>query len=220
VERGSYATATESLESASTAPWDSPEPCPSFFNQMEQLFGEISEPDPLFFVDSWTIGVAAAAQSFQARQQVRVSDPWASRPFDFSMPLNFVNESTQDAYPRSSTHAGFTNAFREAYGVSGSPSSDRAASATRKAVPADQSSIPAPETNQDIAVQSACLLLGVTLTSTREQIKTAYRQLVRRYHPDRVQQGSDDERRIATDRMIAINQAYHLLGAQSFGASS
>jgi len=187
---------------------------------MEQLFGENSEPDPLFFVDSWTIGVAAAAQSFQARKQVRASDPWASRPFDFSMPLNFVNESTQDAYPRSSTYAGFTNAFREAYGVSGSPSSNRAPSATRKAVPADQPAIPAPATNQDVAVQSACLLLGVTLASTRDQIKTAYRQLVRRYHPDRLEQSSEEERRIATDRMISINQAYHLLCAQSHSAFS
>jgi hypothetical protein len=221
VERGSYATTAESLEPASTAaPWSAPEPSPSFFNQMEKLFGENSEPDPLFFIDSWTIGIQAAAQSFQARQQVSASNPWMSCPFDFSMPLNFVNEFTQDAFPRPSTHEGFTNAFREAYGVSGSPSSNRSASTTRKAVPDDQPSVPAPAAIQDIAVQSACLLLGVTLASTRDQIKTAYRQLVRRHHPDKLEQGSEEERRIATDRMISINQAYRLLCAQSLGASS
>ena len=187
---------------------------------MEQLLGEDYEPDPLFFVDSWTIGVQAAAQSFQARQQVRLSDPQAFRAFDFSMPLNFVDASAQPAYPRSSTHAGFTNAFREAYGGSGSPSSHRAATSTQKTIPHQDRTFPAPETDQSLALQSACLLLGVPISSSRDQIKTAYRQLVRRYHPDRLEQSSEEERRMATDRMISINQAYHLLCAQCVGASS
>jgi len=59
--------------------------------------------------------------------------------------------------------------------------------------------------------EDACRLLGVAATSTRQQVKSAYRQLVRRYHPDRLEHSSEQEQRIATDRMTSINEAYRLL---------
>jgi DnaJ like chaperone protein len=57
----------------------------------------------------------------------------------------------------------------------------------------------------------ACRVLGVTETSSREQIRSAYRRMVGRWHPDRMQHSSDETRRMANEQMIAINQAYSLL---------
>jgi translocation protein SEC63 len=63
-------------------------------------------------------------------------------------------------------------------------------------------------------------MLGVTLASTRKQIKTAYRQLAWRYHPDRLNGSSEHDRRLATDRMISLNEAYRLVsGAAAMAAN-
>src|ERR1035437_4388555 len=48
---------------------DRPELAGQFANQMEQVLGGDSEPDPLFFVESWTIGVPAAVQNLQLRRR-------------------------------------------------------------------------------------------------------------------------------------------------------
>ena len=66
-----------------------------------------------------------------------------------------------------------------------------------------------------LTADDAFRMLGVPPTSTRKQIKTAYRQLVWRYHPDRLIHSSDQDRRIATDRMTSLNEAYHLLCDQA-----
>jgi DnaJ-class molecular chaperone len=56
--------------------------------------------------------------------------------------------------------------------------------------------------------QRARLLLGVAATSTREQIKAAYRRMASQCHPDRLR---EELRRQATDQMAEINEAYSLL---------
>ncbi len=49
-------------------------------------------------------------------------------------------------------------------------------------------------------------VLGIPVTSDREQIRAAYRALARRWHPDRFMAGP--ERDWANDKMAEINAAY------------
>ena len=101
--------------------------------------------------------------------------------------------------------------MNEAYGINPSTSSQPASATAHTAFPSHGEVFNTLEPGQPLTLQSACQVLGVAATSSRDQIKTAYRQLVRRYHPDQLEHSSEHERRIATDRMSSINQAYHLL---------
>ena len=53
-------------------------------------------------------------------------------------------------------------------------------------------------------------VLGVSPSATEEEIKTAYRNLARRYHPDRYA-GDPAAAREAEEKMKEINEAYELL---------
>lgn len=50
-------------------------------------------------------------------------------------------------------------------------------------------------------------LLGVSREAGANEVRRAYRELARRWHPDRFQEGP--ERMWAEEKMIAINNAYH-----------
>ena len=50
-------------------------------------------------------------------------------------------------------------------------------------------------------------LLGIAPTATRDQVRNAYRDLARRWHPDRFMEGP--ERDWANEKMAQINAAYH-----------
>ena len=188
--------------SAHADSWTSPENSAALLDLMHDLLGEHAEPDPLFFVETWTVGIEAAAQNFHARHQV-ASHPDANasamRAFDFSVPLIFVFDGSD--FPSVPAH--FSAAWKNAYGVSPSSSSPHSA------VPHDEAPRSTPA--QTLTTEEACRLLGLAPNSNRKQIKNAYRQMVWRYHPDRLIHSSEPERRLATERMTAINQAYRLL---------
>jgi hypothetical protein len=63
----------------------------------------------------------------------------------------------------------------------------------------------------NMTVGRAHQLLGTTTTSSREQIRSAYRRKVSEWHPDRLQYVSEAGRECATQQMAAINEAYRLL---------
>ena len=54
-------------------------------------------------------------------------------------------------------------------------------------------------------------ILGIATGSSIDEIKAAYRRLVTQWHPDRLECRTDEARQFATERMAAINEAYHLL---------
>ena len=213
--------AAQRISSAHTAPhasphaysWASSGTPSAFVEQMEELLGEHTEPDSQFFVESWTLGVEAAERRFQARREAAANHDFHSptfRTFDFSVPLNFVADEAREKQAVPSMPA----AWREAYGVRETPG------ARNSSLPYDEARSNAPIPGQPLTLESACRLLGVATDSTRKQIKAAYRQLVWRYHPDRLAQSSEQERRFATDRMISINEAYHLLCGAGLAAAS
>lgn len=195
--------------SSQASPWTSPEDSAALLDLMHDLLGTQAEPDPLFFVETWTLGIDAATHNFQTRHQNAAHtsfNPPTDRPFDFTVPLIFVYNASD--FP--STPTGFSAAWKDAYGVSPAPHMSSHDAVSQQAMPHD--GIPnTPAPGLPLTLEDACRLLGVATTSTRHQIKSAYRQLVRRYHPDCLEHAGEEELRIATDRMTSINEAYRLL---------
>jgi DnaJ like chaperone protein len=60
-------------------------------------------------------------------------------------------------------------------------------------------------------VELACTILGVSEQATKDEIKKAYRQLVKLHHPDRFATGTVAHQEMAEKRFIEIQKAYELL---------
>jgi DnaJ-domain-containing protein 1 len=182
--------AREAHTAASIAEGNAPNP--SLFAQVEQLLGEDSEPDPEFFIESWTQGVAAASENFLRRHQSQKAPPKngehpapAFNTICSFPPFYTLDESPMN--PQPSWQAEFLPGNAE---------------------------LSAPSTFP-LTIEAATDLLGIAATSTREQIKIAYRKMANRYHPDRLEHATVHEQQFATDRMAAINEAYRLLSREN-----
>ena len=216
VDRGSRSTTQQSCDGVSSLAPNRPGHTWQLVNDVEGLLGEEAEPDPLFFVESWTLGVPAAAENWQKRRQVladrerphggcREPDPIGSSCFvhDKALYSEFLASARTAA-----------NAERHAGGW-WQPVGD---SAKRTQVHAPQQWDSCAEESQSshdaihpMTQQRACQLLGVTATSTQKQIKAAYRRKVNQCHPDRLEDTANEVRQLATEQMAAINDAYRLL---------
>ncbi len=64
------------------------------------------------------------------------------------------------------------------------------------------------KTDTDLDLKSASATLGISEQATIEQIKAAYKQKIRQYHPDKVQNLGEDIREVAAKKTIEINVAY------------
>lgn len=63
----------------------------------------------------------------------------------------------------------------------------------------------------DEKIKSACEILGISMNATSEQIVTAYRQMAKMYHPDRLAHLAPEFVEVAEERMKEINIAYDAL---------
>ena len=184
--------ALPSLTPSTALPANGPGPGTPLLTQIEQILGEEAEPDAAFFLDSWTVGVTAASESYARRQQEqkhREQQACGAAPLSSFMPF-FMTEPSSFAIPfEPQRRLNPALAWED----------DRAE----------------PEVPWPLTLESACRLLDLTLDSTREQRKAAYRKMASRFHPDRVACTSARERQIASDRMAAINEAYRMLLATS-----
>ncbi|HEX4068114.1 MAG TPA: J domain-containing protein [Acidobacteriaceae bacterium] len=179
-----------------------------FLAQIEQVLGHEMEPDAAFFVDSWTMGVAAASENFLRRQdssRSRASERSAWDTFSFSTPyfVPNVEAPVETAWPLREARA--EQSLTMDLSWQGDEEDD-------DGYAADEAEIVCPNT-----FESACRVLGVTATSTRGQIRAAYRRMASRYHPDRLVRGGPREQQLASDRMASINEAYRLLCAGFHG---
>jgi DnaJ-domain-containing protein 1 len=197
--------------------------------------GEEFEPDSQFMEESWTMGVAAAEQSFRERREgaaererldqvERERRGQAFREMDNVGARAFAQASEWYAAMRraGSGAAGSQIAERElvdgdiAANIAGR---DRAAwlqqcaeepfGGWREREPvADGASADAGE---GMTLERAMRLLGLTAASTREQVRAAYRKMAGAWHPDRVASGAEAVRQAATEQMAEINEAYRVL---------
>jgi DnaJ-domain-containing protein 1 len=182
---------------------DSIAPGPSrFLSGFEELLGEDSEPDPQFFVECWTLGVPEAIGNlqFRLREQADRDEegietglleelfasvlPWPGVwHFNFGERSGFVRNV---AVPRSATEPRGEDVFADT--CTGNEN-----------------------TATSMTLERARQLLGVGLASTQMQIKAAYRQKVREWHPDRLSDQNKVARQFANEKMTEINEAYRLL---------
>jgi DnaJ-domain-containing protein 1 len=168
----------------------------SFLAQVEQVLGVETEPDAEFFVDSWTVGVAAASESFLRRQELK---------------------RREHQIPAWDTFSSFTPWFvsnvEASSGAAWSPGEQRLMADLLWVDDEDEVDGQAAEEAIEgpLTLESARRLLGVAATSTREQIRVAYRKMASRYHPDRLARATAQEQELANDRMARINAAHRLL---------
>lgn len=196
--------ARESYGTVPAIPWESPDSELPLAAQLEHALGENFVPDASFFVESWTSGISVAAESLLRRreaQQDHTERDASFREFDLLQP-RFSSEEFVRQHQRVFDMHSATSPHPSAQG-----------SRTQRAYPEGRESAQSPnwERNEEPAVQQARRLLGVDRSSSRHEIKTAYRQLVRLNHPDRLAGASAQARQTATEKMISLNEAYHLL---------
>src|SRR5512147_3261906 len=80
----------------------------------------------------------------------------------------------------------------------GEPSPQRAAGPTASPIPSDPYAV-----------------LEVAYGASPEEITRAYREQLKRYHPDRVATLGDELQRLAHERTVAIQRAYAAIGPQA-----
>jgi hypothetical protein len=216
-DRGSCTTMQNGHAAMPPIELNRPELARQFADQMEQVLGDDSEPDPLFFVESWTIGVPAAVQNLQLRRQRQQDQQRQSHVFNRFhnlRTLSFIQERGIDTEFLSSFGATGT---ADSYVAGLPPQSDEMPAVTAQSRLSQESGAVfeefdrIKEATSPLTLQGARRLLAVTTTSTREQIRAAYRRMASSYHPDRLVSGTETERQLGTDRMAAINEAYRLL---------
>ena len=188
-----------------------------FVIQIEGLLGADSEPDALFFVESWTLGVTAAVESFHKRRRGHVDQELYSNTLD-----NFDNLRGQSFVQERELNAEFLSSapYRRDPGVHDAecpPQPQEETSAwTEGPAPREWETTAEEyagrgETTRPMTQERACDILGVAAPCTRGEIKAAYRQMVGRWHPDRLGSMTEGVRRSATEKMAVINAAYRLL---------
>lgn len=189
-------------------------------SQINQLLGDDSVLDPLFFEESWTLGLDAAVQHCQQKRDESVAREEQSRAFrelDTFGTLLFA----RCAVPPASfmREAGFETAARcyDADWLRESPANTTSRT-NHLDHPGSQSCV--TSTREHVSRQAmlypmtehhARQLLGVSKASSETQIKAAYRRMAGQWHPDRVEHSSEETLRFATEQMAAINEAYFLL---------
>ena len=210
VDRGCGAATPEGFEAAAAVErkrrgWQ-------FVDVFQRLVGEDAEPDVRFFVESWTSGTDAAVGSYKQRQQTRMKDvfrrsdgveslayfpdmPYRAEISDAAIAAMYAGISEKDRLAQESEEQAARTLdeawqdWERAAGVSGGGYG----------------------TVRLMTQQFACRLLGVSEVSSRRQLKAAYRKLVSRWHPDLLELEGEKMRKLANERMAAINEAYHLL---------
>jgi hypothetical protein len=188
-----------------------------FGSAVSRLLAEDFQPDPLFFEESWTLGVPAAMKNWKQRQQGQADCERQNRkPWEFGSQgtSSFLQERAWYAEHFSTVSAAVIKE-QTGNGWPVQPSEEPAAQ-TRTQAPREWERFAREceihqEATYSMTPRRACRLLGVTAASTGEQIKSAYRRMASQWHPDRLEGATEQVRRMATEQMAAINEAYSLL---------
>lgn len=183
-----------------------------FVRDFQELLKDDVEPDPQFFVECWTLGVTAAINNLQIR--LRMMADCEDETVESEDP-----ESMEECFPEENLllmeFFRSTRPSPDSFSFSFQRSRESAANTTAQAREDYAHFAGDCAANEwaghPMTLQRACEVLGVTRTSTRGQIKAAYRQKVREWHPDRLSDCNQAGREFANEQMTEINEAYRLL---------
>jgi hypothetical protein len=186
-------------------------------DDIQGLLGDEFEPDALFLEESWMLGVDVAAANLRQRRQGRADREAQSRAFrelhnagtvwavEEMEPAEFLASAIAQKVAR-----GYDSEWSQwDFELHNAPAKERPTLSEWETFGEDFDR--AWETAQPMTLQTANRLLGVTPASTREQIKSAYRRMAGQWHPDRLERAGREVRELATERMVALNEAYQLL---------
>ena len=188
--------------------------------EIQQLLGEDSQLDPLFFEETWTLGMPAAVENRRLRH-VRRTEQEAQRvtfrELDNFGILSFILTSGRPADFVRRGHAATIARCYEAGWLQASPG--ETTSRIQDQQPPRCETSPENSTSSQAVLHPAThaaarQILGVAVNSSEQQIKAAYRQRVRQWHPDHLHHRSDEVLRFANQKMAAINQAYCMLRSE------
>ncbi len=59
--------------------------------------------------------------------------------------------------------------------------------------------------------ESAYKILGITASATDENVKLAYREMAKKYHPDKVSHLGEDVKKAAEEKFLKVNEAYEAI---------
>jgi hypothetical protein len=215
VDRGPGSTTRESQEAIPAIESNRPENNWEFVNDIQRLLGDDAEPDTLFFVESWTRGVPAAVENWQKRRQVRTGRERQRRVFPKLDSLGTQSAVQQcelsPEFATSSSADAKTGRFSTGWSQHSFEESPPQFQALQEWTPFTAESDGSQGPIHPMSQLRACQLLGVAATSTRRQIKAAYRRVVNQIHPDRLEHRTEGVRRLANDQMAQINEAYRML---------
>jgi len=209
VDQGSSSTAQKTCSAFPSVDSICPESGGGFLPELHEFLGADSEPDTLFFVESWTLGIPKAVENARRRkmgradreQQSRMFDPFANLGSQFYVE-EVLRTTEQFHWSRTSDSSPMPHEWTspQPYGADLEESADWSEGW---------------DDNQDTGLpmthDRACRILGVSAKSTHGELKTAYRRMVNRWHPDRLELNGEEERLTATRKMTAINEAHRLL---------
>ena len=217
VDRCPSITTQESYDSPPVLDPSRKAPPWQFVIEVQQFLGADSDPDPLFFVESWSIGVPAAVESFRQRRQEQADQELHGRAFNHHCDLralSFMQGRELNAEFHSSARAAAVAGCHDVGCPPHSPEWSSACApdpAPRECETSAEECDSTQNTTRPMTEHGACQLLGVTATSTRGEIKAAYRHTASQWHPDRLGSRTEEERQLATEKMVQINAAYRLL---------
>jgi hypothetical protein len=188
-------------------------------SQMCEALGEGGELNPRILEESWASGLPAGQEAVRSKRGFVSGTNVGSVTF---AELNGFGRSlfaavgeqpatqaahNQPAYPANGYGADWLSDPEQSRWSEGAEKFMlEASAATDPGERAD--AIGKPRT---MSYKSACGVLGVSVDSNDAQIKTAYRRMVSAWHPDRLEQSGEKVRALATEKMAAINEAYHFL---------
>jgi DnaJ-domain-containing protein 1 len=208
VERGSFATARDTRDPFPSGDPIRPEGSGRFLPEFQQLLGSDSEPDALFFVESWTLGMPQAVENARQRKMGRADREEQRRMLHKSADLGsrFYVEEVLRAQQFHSSLTSNSSSLPHAW-ITGKPyGADLDESADWPVGWDDNWDTTLPMTDD-----LACRILGVSAKSTPGEIKAGYRRMVNRWHPDKFGCRTEEERQAATRKMTAINEAHRVL---------
>jgi hypothetical protein len=204
VDRGSCSVSREGYEAQPLIEPNRPRKTWQFVEDFQLLAGEDAEPDALFFVESWSLGASEALANLQRRRLGQADSERKSRVFaepdSFGPPL-LATDIASRFEPGSSTRIPVKLGY--------DPAAWQGSAAEPHLLPEEWDRT--LDSVHPMTEERARELLGVTGSSTRRQIKVAYRETARQWHPDRLEHSTGAVRQFATEQMAAVNEAYRLL---------